>query len=152
METMPETFNTLDDNKRQFIRHASSVPLHFHKEEHRHEPPQELTDISHGGLAFMSTVQHQPGDVIELSFPSLENHPIVEGEIVWSRETPGTHTKRYHEGLRFLSEADHFRARLVEQICYIEAYTEEQKQSGREISPEEAAEEWARKFAASFPE
>jgi hypothetical protein len=144
--------NTSDfEEGRVFIRHATSVPLQCNEEGHIYHA-QELTDISHGGLAFMSHKKHSPGDIVELSFPSIKNHPALRGEVVWSREVPESDYTRYHEGIRFLNEKDHFHARIVEQVCYIESYVAEQKRTGREITPEEAAQEWTSKYAASFPE
>ena len=53
---------------REFIRHEIGVPLQCNEEGHIYHA-QELTNISHGGLAFMSHKKHSPGDIIELSFP-----------------------------------------------------------------------------------
>ena len=136
---------------RRFIRHASKIPLSCSRSGHRDDPPQELTNVSFGGLAFVSPERHDPGDVLELSFPSLRTQPRLQGEVVWSRVDPQSKTKRYIEGIRFLDEQDHFRARLVEQICYIEAYTEQEREKGRILTHEEAAEEWTQKYAAAFP-
>jgi len=137
---------------RQFIRHAANVPLACSREGHLDDTPQELTNVSFGGLAFVSSEPHVPGDVLELSFPSMKNQPSLRGEVVWSRMDDNTDAKRYVEGIRFLDERDHFRARLVEQICYIEAYAAQQKSHGRDLTHEEAAEEWTRKYAAVFPQ
>lgn len=137
---------------RQFIRHAANVPLACNREGHRNDSPQELTNVSFGGLAFVSNEPHAPGDVLELSFPSMRNHPSLRGEVVWSRADDNTGARRYMEGIRFLDERDHFRARLVEQICYIEAYAAQQKSHGRKLTHEEAAEEWTKKYAAIFPQ
>jgi hypothetical protein len=137
---------------RQFIRHAANVPLACSRAGHRDEDPQELTNVSFGGLAFISSNCHAPGDVLELSFPSLRNEPPLRGEVVWSRTDTNSQPERYFEGIRFLDERDHFRARLVEQICYIEAYTAQQKSQGRDLTHQEAAEEWTQKYAAIFPQ
>ena len=137
---------------RQFIRHAANVPLACNQEGHLDDTPQELTNVSFGGLAFVSNEPHAPGDVLELTFPSLRNPPCLRGEVVWSHTDGDTGAKRYVEGIRFLDERDHFRARLVEQICYIEAYASQQKSHGRKLTHEEAAEEWTKKYAAVFPQ
>ncbi len=136
---------------REFIRHEISVPLQCNEDGHIYHA-QELTNISHGGLAFMSHKKHLLGDIIELAFPSIASHPVLRGEVVWSREVPESESTRFHEGIRFLNEKDHFRARLVEQICCIKSYVTKQKKAGRELTPEAAAEEWTQKYAASFPE
>ncbi len=137
---------------RQFIRHVSNVPLACNREGHHDQPAQELSNVSFGGLAFVSRERHAPGDVLELSFPSMKNQPALRGEVVWSHTNDGSNPEQYLEGIRFLDEHDHFRARLVEQICYIEAYITQQEAKGRNLTHEEAAEEWTQKFAAMFPE
>ncbi len=137
---------------RQFIRHVANVPLACSRAGHRDEAPRELTNISFVGLAFVSGERHAPGDVLELSFPSLKTQPALRGEVVWSRTHNSSTPVQYLEGIRFLDEHDHFRARLVEQICYIEAYTAQQEEIGRNLTHEEAAEEWTQEYAAMFPQ
>jgi hypothetical protein len=151
-ERMTLEENTGFEEARQFIRHAANVPLACNREGHRDDEAQELTNVSFGGLAFVSRERHAPGDVLELSFPSMEKQPSLRGEVVWSRVDGDANGEQYVEGIRFLDERDHFRARLVEQICYIEAYIAQQKDQGRNLTHEAAAEEWTRKYAAIFPQ
>jgi len=107
--------------------------------------------MSYGGLAFLSSSPHTPGDVVDVEFPSLKNVPVLQGEVVWTKPAPDN-SSRYIEGIRFLNEQDHFRARMVEQICYMLIYLRDQQAAGRALTPEEAAEEWSAKFASVFPE
>ena len=56
-------------------------------------------------------------------------------------------------GVEFLNADDAFRARMVEQVCYIENYKLTVfREEGRRLSLEEAAREWISKFASDFPE
>jgi len=151
-DTNTTELDIADQKSRQFIRHAATVPVICNREGHLDDAPLELANISHGGLAFVSAARHLPGDVLEISFPSMRNHPAIHGEVVWSRAASDGEPAGYIEGIRFLNEADHFRARLVEQICYIEAYVAEQTKAGRSLTREQAAEEWTAKYAAAFPQ
>ena len=58
----------------------------------------------------------------------------------------------YDTQVRFPSRDDAYRARIVEQICHIEAYRSEvREQEGRKLRMDRAAEEWIEKNAAHFP-
>jgi len=137
--------------RRGFIRHALAVPVRCLKEGHAHAPEGEARDIGHGGMAFVSEQRFSPGDLVTVQYPSIDRAESLRGEIVWCRplESPPA---LFASGLRFLDEAMHFRARLVEQICHIEAYRETQKRThDRDLSPREAAAEWIARYAARFP-
>ena len=55
-------------------------------------------------------------------------------------------------GVEFLDRDDSFRARMVEQVCHIEQYKRQVLETeGRVLNGEQAAKEWIRRYAASFP-
>ena len=112
---------------------------------------QVLRDISHGGLAFVSGERFAPGDVVELDFPSLPRDERITGEIMWCGQIEAGQPEGYAAGLRFLDEDARFSARLVEQICHIERYREEQCRAGRSLDSRQAATEWITRFASRFP-
>ena len=59
----------------------------------------------------------------------------------------------YEVGVEFVMPDDEYRARMVEQLCYIEHYKRRvQAREGRELSGEQAAREWIEKYAAHFPD
>jgi hypothetical protein len=104
-------------------------------------------------MAFVAEQPYAPGDIVSVQYPSIERAQGLRGEVVWCRplgEREGA--RRYANGLRFLDEAMHFRARLVEQVCHIEAYrTMQHERFGRQITSGEAAREWIGRYAAKFP-
>ncbi|HEU0077282.1 MAG TPA: hypothetical protein VFQ76_06510, partial [Longimicrobiaceae bacterium] len=56
-------------------------------------------------------------------------------------------------GVQFLDAGDAFRARMVEQVCSIDRYRRQvREREGRELTGQEAAEEWIRDHAARFPD
>ena len=55
-------------------------------------------------------------------------------------------------GVSFVDPDDAFRTRMVEQICHIEHYKKEiLEKEGRELTGEEAALEWIKRYAGRFP-
>ena len=55
-------------------------------------------------------------------------------------------------GVQFLEAAEAFQVRMVEQVCHIETYRRDVEQrEGRQLTAEEAAEEWISRHASSFP-
>ncbi len=137
--------------RRAFIRHPASIPVASRRRGHSESTPKDLCDMSFGGMSFISATPHSKGDVVEIRFPSLRNVPAIRGEVVWTHPLPDG-DKRVVEGVRFLNEQDHFRARMIEQICYMLIYMRDQQAAGRTLTAEQAAEEWAGKFASVFPE
>lgn len=143
---------SIGSEKRSFMRHPTSIPITCHKTGHGAVPSSVLRDVSFGGLAFVSEEPYEPGDLVDISFPSLRNKPTIHGQIVWTRVVGKNGNTRYVDGMRFRDERSHFRARLVEQISHIESYREVQQRLGRDIDIETAAREWVGKYAERFPQ
>lgn len=77
--------------------------------------------------------------------------PMFQGRarVVWCRRSDELH---YDVGVQFLDTNTGSRARIVEQICYIEQYKHDVFEGeGRTLSGEEAAIEWIHKYADDFP-
>jgi len=140
------------NEKRRFMRHPTSIPITCRKIGHEDASTSEMRNVSFGGLAFVTEQKYQPGDLVDVTFPSLQNRPSIHGQIVWSRAMGGNGNTRYVDGLRFRDEHSHFRARLVEQISHIESYCQVQRRLGRNIDIDGAAKEWVEKYAARFPQ
>jgi PilZ domain len=133
---------------RSFIRHPSSVPIDFQLEELVTDGSEYLKNVSQGGLAFHSTRTLEPGTTIRIKIPLVS--PVFQaiGKVTWCHPLDND----FEIGIQFLDENDSFRARMVEQICHIEQYKQEAfNQDGRQLSSEEAAVEWIRKYAMDFP-
>ena len=142
----------MKEDQRRFIRHPSSVPVRFHKNGHVDDSWYELRNISFGGLSFGSDKRHDPGDILTIEFPSLKNKQRLSGKIVWSDTADDDEQLAYAEGLKFLDEAMFLRARVVEELCHIEAYRRSQiRLHDRELTSGQAAEEWIAAVAHKFP-
>lgn len=110
---------------------------------------QTITNVGLGGLALLSS---QPIDVLQrvrVSIPVLEQENELIGNVVWCEKTD----RGYEIGIEFEKSRDTYRLRMIEQICHIEHYRNEAKRlEGRELTSQQAAEEWIARFAEDFPE
>ena len=137
---------------RKFIRHPAGVPievtLDWAEDENDETVDQTITNVSLGGLAFVS---HKPLELLErvrICIPVLNEENYLVGNVVWCEKAGSG----YEIGIEFEKSRDAFRLRMIEQICHIEHYRKEiAKQEGRELNPQEAAKEWIAKYAGEFP-
>ena len=109
---------------------------------------QTITNISLGGLAFVSPVAYTITDRVRISIPMLERDNSLIGSVAWCDEV----ADGYEVGVEFEKSRDFFRMRMIEQICHIEHYRAEVlRTEGRELSAQEAAAEWSTRYAGDFP-
>ena len=137
---------------RKYIRHPSDVPiqvtLDLVEDDSEETADETLTNVSLGGLSFISK---QPFDVeqkVQVSIPLLKQDTKLLGTVVWCEKF----TESYEIGIKFEGSKDLFRLRMIEQICHIEHYRKEIKLvEGRELSTAQAATEWISRYASDFP-
>lgn len=135
-------------DKRAFVRHPTEIPIQITAVNLKGSISQNLIDISQGGISFKSPHKFSKGEVVEITIPFVTPLFKSKGTVVWSRRDG----KSYEIGLQFHNTDDSFRLRMVEQICYIEAYRKKQlEMEGRELTSDEAAIEWIERYASSFP-
>jgi hypothetical protein len=132
---------------RQFIRHATDVPIEVHL---AGQLAQAYThNVSHGGLAFQSSTDFEPGTLVDVRIPLVKPRFESRARVVWCVARQGA----FDLGVEFLEVEDAFRARMVEQVCYIERYRQEVlRTEGRALSAQQAAMEWIGRYAADFPD
>jgi hypothetical protein len=137
---------------RKFIRHPVDVPIQvtadWVEDEQDDTMDQTITNVSLGGLAFVSHRPLRVLDRVQVCIPFLEKNNTLVGNVVWcERSSDG-----YEIGIEFEKSRDVFRLRMIEQICHIEHYRKEiLLQEGRELTTQEAASEWIAKYADDFP-
>ena len=134
---------------RSYIRHPSDIPIKVvaASPEAANNKPL-LTNVSHGGLSFITQAPVQVGVCIRLKIDSVTPIFEVEGLVTYCNQEQG----HFVIGIEFIRKDDLFVARMVEQICHIEHYKREMAaQQGRVLTGEEAAREWIQKYAAKFP-
>lgn len=134
---------------RSYIRHPSDIPIEFRPAPGARIEQEQMTNVSFGGVAFSCSHAVRPGLVLWIRITHV--NPVFEApvRVSWCRPRDG----RYEIGVEFLAAEDEYRARMVEQICYIEHYKREVlRTEGRRLSGDQAAREWIEKYAAGFPE
>jgi Tfp pilus assembly protein PilZ len=134
---------------REYIRHPSSIPLEVKIADLPDPQSEYMNNISLGGLSFHSKNKLDDGALIVIRIPMLKENVQINGQVAWCRK----HESSYEVGVRFRDREEAFRTRMVEQICHIEQYRREvMERERRQLTSEEAAIEWIKKYAASFPE
>jgi hypothetical protein len=138
---------------RKFIRHPVDVPIQvtadWVDDENDETLDQTITNVSLGGLAFVSAKTLPVLERVQVCFPFLERNNTLVGNVVWCERSGSA----YEIGIEFEKSRDVFRLRMIEQICHIEHYRKEiLLQEGRKLSTQEAAGEWITKYASDFPE
>lgn len=134
---------------RSFIRHPSDIPIEFSEDTATYPVREHLNNVSFGGLSFTSSRPLQPGHVLWLRIPDVQPPFEAPARVSWCHRNH----QFFEIGVEFVMPDDEYRARMVEQVCYIEHYKREVRQTeGRELSGEDAAREWIEKYAGEFPE
>ncbi len=109
---------------------------------------QTITNVSLGGLAFVSPKPFEVLERVQICIPFLEKDNTLVGNVVWCERSGSV----WEIGIEFEKSRDAFRLRMIEQICHIEHYRKEvRQQEGRELTTQEAASEWIAKYASDFP-
>ncbi len=109
---------------------------------------ETLTNLSLGGLAFVSSEALKPLQKVKVCIPLLKKDNYLIGTVVWCEKI----NKGYEIGLEFEGKRKAFRLRMIEQICHIEHYRKEvARAEGRDLSAEAAAREWISRYAGDFP-
>jgi hypothetical protein len=146
----------LPDNTtiRKFIRHPVDVPIqvtsNWEEDDNDETIDQTITNVSLGGLAFISLKPLEVLDRVRISISSLDRDSELIGNVVWCERSDTE--DGYEIGVEFEKSRDVFRLRMIEQICHIEHYRKEVMRSeGRQLSAQEAASEWISKYAGDFP-
>jgi len=134
--------------QRNFIRHPSSIPINAQVIDNGSDMNHiSLINISQGGLSFQSDVRLPVRKNIYIQIPSIDCSFRATGQVVWVKEE----AQGYTIGIIFTDKHEAFHVRMVEQICHIESYRQQNIQKGRDIPIEQAASEWIEHFAADFP-
>lgn len=135
--------------KRRYFRHASQIGIEVWPLDgcELQKQRQQLYNVSLGGLAFHSSTSYPVGYFVGLRILLIESPFEIQAQVTWCRPR----SSGFEMGVVFIDQDDVFRIRMVEQICRIEAYRTKQREQGRELTTDEAAQEWIRLYAAGFP-
>ena len=133
---------------RRFIRHPRGLPLHCREV----ASPDPASGDAEGGAGCGIYFEHphrlDSGKLLDLAIVVRHQEFHFRARVCWIRYAGAG----YEVGIAFRGNAERFRARMVEQICHIEAYRESVvRREGRILSGDGAAVEWISRYAASFP-
>lgn len=133
---------------RRYIRHPSEIPITIQASEQARDTT--LRDIGLGGLC-IQTQGCLPHHVeITIRIPLLTPSFEARGRVAWCRHLG---PDRALLGIRFSDPETAFAVRMIEQVFHIESYRRRASEaSGRELSSQEAAQEWISLYASRFPQ
>ena len=128
------------------MRHTVTVPLEVHPLPARQRATTSV-NMGEGGLAFLLDACVDTGTVVQVRIPTVQPPFEAAARVVWCRPEQD----RFLVGVAFLDAGAAFQVRMVEQVCAIEEYRREIRQrEGRELTSQQAAEEWIAKYAPRF--
>ncbi|MCX5782641.1 MAG: PilZ domain-containing protein [Elusimicrobia bacterium] len=132
--------------ERMFDRHEGELPIKVRFGDSNTFRNESMNNISLGGMSFRSSMYFEPGTELKVRAITLENAPEVEGKVVWCKRNRNS----YNVGVEFHEPEAKFGIRLLEQLFHIENYRRQvKKEEGRDLTREEAAAEWIRKYAGT---
>ena len=132
---------------RVFVRHPSEFPIELRASDDSEPIRERLRDLSAGGLCCRSSSPRAEGQRVHVRIAVGSPGFVTEGRVAWCRP----YEDGYRIGIEFIGDFAAFRARMVEQVCHIERYHRRVLAEGRELTEEQAAEEWIAQYAARFP-
>jgi hypothetical protein len=129
-----------------FDRHEGDLPIRVRTDDSKTYRNESMNNISLGGMSFRSNFNFEPGTIVWIRAVTLENSPEIEGKIVWCKRNRNS----YNVGVEFDEPEAKFGIRILEQLFHIENYRRQvKKKEGRDLSREQAADEWIRKYAGT---
>ena len=138
-------------DRRQFLRHPIQVPIRLRVARHTEAKRSQCRDLSLGGLNFSWPKKLLRGTILDITIPVREKLFELRGKVVFCKED--RKTAYYRTGVSFIDFPSAFKARLAEEVLQIMEFRRTIfRESGQEISEEEAASRWVREHAAEFPE
>lgn len=147
VKTIAENFS---NERRRFVRHLINFPLKYKiVGAPGAESRSKTLNISRGGLLFTAKEPAKELSKVVMKIPFRNRVYTVKGRV--ARCKSDLNKKLYEIGVSFYSLSDAFKTRLIEQLYLIGEYRHlRSRQLGREVSAEEAAVEWIRKYSRNF--
>lgn len=143
-----------DFERRRFIRHSMCFPLRYRvitkiSEKKPKEKQVVTSNISRGGLLFSSQQPVKIGSFINIKIPFQSKIFSVKGKVVHCKKIPDVNL--YNIGVSFTQVSEAFKIKLIEQMYLIsECRDLSSVRLGREISLQEASQEWIKRYSKRF--
>lgn len=139
---------------RHFIRHPMCFPLIYKvikrgPNKERGGDHSTTIDVSRGGLLFSAKRPVEKDSLILIRIPFQDKIFKVKARVAHC--TKGLETKLYNVGVSFERFKEAFKVKLIEQMYLISEYRDLRSiQLGREISLQEASQEWIKRYSKRF--
>ena len=102
-----------------------------------------ITNLSQGGLCFVSTLELVQGDRLEIDLPPDRPLLTLKARVTWCRPQ----RDKFSAGVEFVEMSDTRRARIFEMHKAIAVYQQMNNPSG---DAQQAAVEWLQRYADKF--
>lgn len=136
--------------KRNFLRHPINVPILISEAQRKKPNTSTSLNVSQGGLCFFFTERLSKGTPVKITIPVKEKRFRIRAKVVYS-EKDGR-SGFFKTGVSFVDYLSAFQAKLAEEMLEILEYRKKMaRESGRDVSEEEAAKKWIGKFSKFFP-
>ena len=136
---------------RTYIRHPFDITMRYALPDTRgntRKIERQLKDICEGGLCFTTSEYIPTGSRILIEIPIQEPAFEATGIVAWCHH----HTNDcYDIGVEFEDDDLQLHLRIVEQACHIKHYMRKEQRMGRNITGNQAAQEWVSKYSDDFP-
>jgi len=130
---------------RNYIRHPTSIPIRV--ESRKKICDDETLDLSEGGVSLTSKEALCVGELVQITIDFCNPAFTAQGVVRWCKEDTGL----FSVGVSFQDEMAAYAVRMIEQICHIESYRQDQfAKTGELMTSEQAAQEWIMSRAAAF--
>ena len=132
-------------NIRNYIRHPSSIPIRLESQGGLCD--DEAMDLSAGGVSLTLKEALCIGELVQITIDVCNPPFTAQGIVRWCHEENGL----FSVGVSFQNEMAAYAVRMIEQICHIENYRQDQfAKTGELMNSEQAAQEWIMSKAAAF--
>jgi len=140
--------------KRRFIRHSMCFPLTYNVvEKARSLKSKDLgaktINVGRGGLLFSAKEGIGTNSIISINMPFQNKTFKIKAKVAYCNKD--CNTNLYNVGVVFLRPNEAFKVKLIEQMYLISEYRDLRSiELGKEISLQEASEEWIAKYSERF--
>lgn len=131
------------------MRHPIHSPIKIEMDTRPSPQLSRICDISLGGLSFLWSDPIDKATILRISIPVKEHVFELQGKVVHV-EKEG-HDDSFRIGIAFVQTTDAFIAKMAEETLEIIEYRKRiSRESGFQITEEEAATRWIKKYADTF--
>ena len=134
------------EEMRQYVRHSTEIPIHCTTPHGELGDNPVMRNVSKTGMCFTTGTKIDPKSTIQLTIPFHDTRIEVVGTVRWCHDMES----HFELGVRFDENPPEATTRMIDQLCSVEEYRQKVKErERRELSSQQAAQEWMEKFADS---